>query len=230
MEGADSQGFFHLLPLAHRLTGMGADTAADSGEREGESDHLECFLELPLGDEVKKVLAINAGRASHLAWWSASLVTHFDLWWYLDPPVTGFDIHRVVEGRREGRPTDITWIDIEENMVHAGVPHDGHVYNILAFDPCRSRRLCHNAVQPVSDGLIQDLKPLWIGHRESDPRHDILTVNHLRIHHRGGRYNLTICQIAEVASHRRGSDINSQAVSLLHTPRLNLDDLFSLPD
>src|SRR5512139_1119470 len=115
-------------------------------------------------------------------------------------------------------------------MVHARITDQGHVDDIGALDfrcPCH---LCHDSIETIDDGIVQDLQTIWIGHGVADSGHDILTVNDLRIHHRSGRHDRTIYEITEVARHRGGPYIHRQTIGRLYKARLYFDDFFALPD
>ena len=68
-------------------------------------------------------------------------------------------------------------------MVHTGVPNDGHVYNVLTFNPGRGCNLFCNPIKSINNSAVQNLKTIWVGHGETDAGHDIFAIYHLWIHH-----------------------------------------------
>ncbi len=52
------------------------------------------------------------------------------------------------------RTTDITGIDVQINVMHAGIAHQGHIQDILAFDTGAFGHLGDDIVQAVDNGLV----------------------------------------------------------------------------
>ena len=209
---------------------MVTNTSERSGKGHGHSNQFEGFPVLALGDEIQKVLSIDPGRACDLAGRVDTLACDFNLRCDLESKVPGFNIDGVMKCGWERGTTDIFGVGIQVNMVHTGIAHDGHVHDILSFNTHCGCDLFRNAVEPVNDGPVQDLKTVWVGHGKADAGHHIFTIYHLRIHHGAGRKNFAVGQITKVAGNRGSPHIHRKTVYFFDTPRFHFDDLFVMPN
>jgi hypothetical protein len=79
---------------------------------------------------------------------------------YLEPQVARFDIYRVMYGGSERCLAKMTRVDIEEEMVYAGVADNCHVDDIRAFDARLFGYFTGNLIQPFDDGIVQPFQAI----------------------------------------------------------------------
>ncbi len=86
-------------------------------------------------------------------------------------------------------------------------------------------------IQSIDDRPVQFFKTLFrMSHGIGDPRHHVLAISHLRVHHRLRGDDLATSETAEIACNGCGPDINGEAINLIHSAGFNIDNLLFHPN
>ena len=147
----------------------------------------------------------------------------------LQPEISCLHVHRLMKSGREGGYPQIFRIDLQEEMVHDRVAHHRKVENMLRGESDSPGHGPNQPIQSLDDRAVKLLESVGMGHDVTDSRHDILSIDDLRIHHGFGGDQLSTYEMAEIRGHSRCADINSKTVSILHLPGYDVEDLPSHP-
>src|SRR5512139_651142 len=140
--------------------------------------------------------------------------------------VAGLDVQGALHRRNKGRTAYVDRVQSEENVMHRGIEDD---CKVIYRKPCIRAVLLHfsnhfpdDLVQPGYDSVLHRLEPFGVGHGISYPRHNVLTVGHLGVHHGFGVDHLSCGKIAEITYAGSRPDVDGQTVTDIHMAGLYL--------
>ena len=102
-------------------------------------------------------------------------------------------------------------IDAEHDVVHDRVADDDDVEQLVGGCIGLAQQIGDQLVERAADARRELLVASGVHHHERHPAHEVFAEPDLRVHHPGGRQHLTGRQIAEVAGHRGGPDVDRDA-------------------